>query len=227
MKTSEAFFYYRERVGAHLETFGFPIRRRSLLFFERDATEDVCSDVYGDGGAIRLACREEFRSLSWRGHPIITEEASTWSEGGEQRVVVAVRANQLDGFCWLESGYADLEFFDLMASLPSKVVYFSRVWVLPEMRSSGIGRMLLRQAAIHARQLGFLRFLIACDPRNTKMRHLSTKLGWAYLQRVNYFRIGPFLRYSIRPSDGPSYRYSSQAHAEADLFFRRSSAGAP
>lgn len=218
MTLSEAVRYYRERAGAHLEANGLPIRRRSLLFFERSPGEESYPESYGEGSAIRLASTEEFRSFIWSGPSVVATEASTWAGSGKQQALVAVRGNVLDGFCWFESDYADLHFFDLIPSLPPRVAYFSRVWVLPELRSAGIGRKLLRAMAVCAENRKFQRFLIACDPRNARMRYLLSELGWRYLQRVDYFRIGPYLRYSITPASGRSHRLTSRVEAEARLF---------
>lgn len=208
--------YYRERVADYLDEFGLPLRRRSLLFYGRQLDDESRTSLaYGEGAIVQPATVSEFHSLNWPGNPTITSEAATWERSERRWPIVARRLDTMDGFCWLEEGAAEIRFFDLQCPLPVRTLYLSRVWVYPASRDLGIGRKLVEVAAAYARQLGFEQLISACVPHNARMRHLFPQLGWTYLQRTGYLRVGRALCFTIQPDgDSPVRLYSALEAAE-------------
>lgn len=216
----ESLRYYRQRSLDYLEQWGLPLRRRSLLFYSHDAKKQPSLSVsYDKGGIGQPVSRERFLSLSWPGDPIITREAATWSRSERRWAIAAARGNTLDGFCWLEEGVAEIRFFDLECQLPDRCLYLSRVWVYPALRGAGIGSSLMKLALAYAGQLGAEQVISCCVPPNDRMRYLFKANGWNYYQRVDYWRVGAAMRYSVRPSRGGSSRLGS-AEAPGQLISR-------
>lgn len=201
--------YYRDRVLDYLDQFGFPLRRRALLFFARPTNSTSASRSYGEEGTIELVTTERLRSLNWPADPGTIAESSDWQGAGQQWAVAARRHDTLQGFCWLEQEAADLRFFDLQWPLPAGACYMSRAWVLPECRNQGIGRKLIDFAAVFAKELGDTRILSTCVPENLRMRHLLAESDWTYRGRVDYLRAGPLMRYTLRPAASQSSSYHS------------------
>jgi GNAT superfamily N-acetyltransferase len=218
----ESLRYYRQRSLDYLEQFGLPLRRRSLLFFSHDAEQPQSLSLsYDPGGIVQPVSQERFLSFNWPGDPIVTRDAATWLRSERRWGIAAARGNTLDGFCWLEEGVAEIRFFDLECQLPDRCLYLSRVWVYPALRDAGIGRLLMKLALGYAGHLGAEQVISACVPHNDRMRHLFQANGWTYYQRVDYWRVGPAMRYSVRPSRGGSSHFRS-AGAAGQLISRLS-----
>jgi len=212
--------YYGQRVMDYLDDFGFPLRRRSLLFFERVAgIEGRIEETYSCGGTISRVTMQEFLSFDWPGNPTVTRNATDWQGSGVQWVIVATRGRTLDGFCWLESGVADIRFFDICVDLPPTALYLSRASVHPGARGHGIYKLLKRRATALTEELGYKYVISACVPHNVQIRHLNRKLGWTFYGRIDYFRAGPVLFYSIHPNSGPVVRIFSQKDARTKMLF--------
>jgi len=210
--------YYRNRVLEYCDEFGFPLRRRGLLFYERSTTDKgPIQPSYGDIGVIRPVTSEEFRSFHWLGKPIIPQSAATWKGMGKRLALAAIRHNTLDGFCWIERDWADIRFFDMQCFLPPDVAYVSRLWIYPPMRGQGIGRLLLEFAVAYTQQLGLPHVIAACVPENARVTHLFEDLGWRYYQRADYLRAGPVLRFSLRPVHGETAHIFSTRKAAASM----------
>ena len=205
--------YYRGRVLDYLDLFGFPLRRRALLFYRRRLGDvPPASAVYGDSGLVRAVSMEEFRGLTWPGDPVVTRDAASWKGSGRRWAIVATRQDTLDGFCWLEEGVADLRFFDLLCPLSEHTLYWSRLWVYPALRDIGVGTALLGFTQTFAQRRGAQQLRACCVPRNLRMQRVLEKHGWRYEQRWDYLRAGPAMRYSIRTAgEGLARVYSTSA----------------
>jgi GNAT superfamily N-acetyltransferase len=216
MSATARLHYYLGRCSDYLDEFGLPLRRRSLLFYDRPVDEQSRPSLpYGEGASVQPSDRDEFCSLQWLGDPIITREAAMWDRPERRWPIIARYDETMDGFCWLEDGVAEIRYFDLQCRLPARTLYLSRVWVYPTARDRGIGRLLLEAAIAQARQLGFERVVSACVPHNGRMRHLFQTCGWAHFQRVKYLRAGRAVRFSIGPpSNWPVHSYSAAQAAE-------------
>lgn len=210
--------YYRDRVFDYLDEFGWPLRRRSLLFYRRRVDHGSPTSLeYGEGGIVQPVTSDEFRNLKWPGDPTVVSEAATWERSERRWPIVAMRSDTMDGFCWLEEGVAEMQFFDLQCPLPPHTLYLSRVWVYPGSRDLGIGQKLLESACAYARQLGFEQLVSVCVPHNVRMRHLFPKIGWTFYQRSSYLRMGRAVSFSIQSADGSGIRLYSASEAAARL----------
>jgi GNAT superfamily N-acetyltransferase len=183
--------YYSGRLADRLDEAGFPLRRRSLVFFGVRPAEAPRDPRPPQGVALGVVSPARFRSLRWNANAGVRDAAGEFRAFGTQRPVAAMSADEMLGFCWLETGAADLRFFDLGVPLPAGMGYLSRVWVAPSSRGSGIGRALIQQASAEAARLGLREIVSACVPENARMRHLFHEMGWSARGRVEYRRVGP------------------------------------
>jgi GNAT superfamily N-acetyltransferase len=193
MNLATKIHYYQGRVCDYLDEFGLPLRRRTLLFYEHTAAASAKDSAYSQGGDIRPVTMEAFLALHWPGDPYITRQAASWKGPGTRTAIAATRGSTLEGFCWMETGVADIPFFNLQCSLPAYTCYLSRLWIYPSFRGQGLGRAILQFGLAYARELGGERLICACVPHNDRMNHLFQQLGWATYRRVSYLRVGPAL----------------------------------
>ncbi len=218
MSVSRAVQYYHRRVLDYLEQFGCPLRSRSLLFYERAAErEQTPVACYGEDGVIGPVSAEEFRQLRWAGDPDVIKEAATWRTPEPRWAIVAKRRDELDAFCWIEAGVADILFFDMQSPLPAGVLYLSRMWVFPSCRGQGLGRKLLKFSASYGVDVGGKQLISACVPHNHSMKRLLPDLGWTYQRRIDYLRSGPAMCFSIYPEGAVSTRVFSTREAARHL----------
>lgn len=102
---------------------------------------------------------------------------------GESVILVAESAAGLVGFCQLYPSYCSVE------AKPIYTLY--DLYVMPDVREAGVGRMLLSAAEEHAARNGKARMDLTTARTNTKAQRLYESLGWvrdevffAYSRRV-------------------------------------------
>jgi GNAT superfamily N-acetyltransferase len=214
---AERIQYYAGRVLNRLERHGFPLRSRSLMFFQR-AVGAECRGVtsYARGGVTGPVSEDQFRGLRWAANPNVVREVLERRGRGRRWAIAARRGNEMDGFCWLESHAANMFFFDLEYPIPIGTHYMSQVWVSPEIRGQGIGRALILAAESFAADSSATKVFAGCVPQNWAMRHLFAQLGWSYQQRVDYLRIGPAMGFRFSAESG-SNTYAGSISAAARL----------
>ena len=214
MNRADRLRYYGGRVLDRLEQHGFPLRSRSLLFFQRaGATERRTATSYAQGGVIGPVSEEQFRGFRWAANPNVVTEALDRRGGGRRWAIAARRGDQMDAFCWLEADTADMFFLDMEYPIPVGTHYLARVWVCPDVRGKGIGRALILSAESFAADAGATKLFSACVPQNGAMRRLFAQLGWSYQQRVDYLRVGPAMWFRIRAELEPSAHVCSLSAA--------------
>lgn len=213
MNHAERIQYYAGRVLGRLEEHGFPIRSRSLMFFQRPtATERRGATNYARGRFTGPVSEDQFRGFRWNANPNVVREVLERRGSGRRWAIAAWRGNEMDGFCWLESQMVNMFFLDLEYPIPVGTHYLSQVWVSPEARGEGIGHALLLSAESFAASSGATQIFAGCVPQNGAMRHLFAQLGWQYQQRVDYVRAGPAMRFRFSPESGSNtYAYSISA----------------
>jgi GNAT superfamily N-acetyltransferase len=212
---------YSSRIGDRLDRAGLPLRRRALLFFARPlaAIPRLAKPPFGMDLEVVSVAR--FLSLQWRAYAGVRAEAADYRGGGRQWPIAAVRAEEMLGFCWLESGTADLRFFEVEAPIPAAMAYLSHVWVAPSSRGCGVGRALIERAASEAATtLGCHDIVSACVPANERMKHLFLELGWSTFGRVDYLRAGPAMLFNLRRAGKRARRVWSSAEASRLIFAR-------
>lgn len=102
------------------------------------------------------------------------------------------------GVSWLAAFHAELVGTISMVRLPSGRAFFTRFFVLPDHRLSGVGREILVEALIVARRAGFHNFQLTGLLANTQSTELFESLGFVRDTSCTDFTIPDELRAHCR-----------------------------
>jgi hypothetical protein len=72
-----------------------------------------------------------------------------------------------------------------------------------------LGRLLLEHGVLVAAQKGHATTVSACVPANGRMLRLYSQLGWSFVRRVDYLRVGAPSLWILRSAEGTSWRLTS------------------
>jgi GNAT superfamily N-acetyltransferase len=205
------------RLSYYFERAGLPVRRRELLVFEKELRAGEADSPEVPGAVLSCPSASELQDMNYPGGWLSKEEAIEWLRTRDCQMLAASRDGAIAAYCWVETEYAELSFFDLRSPLLREEVYISHVFVTPGTRGSGLGTAIVGAALAMAASQGKRRATIACVRGNQPMRAMFARQGWTWFQTVAYLRGAWFRLFSVSDAEGRTRRYLSPASAAAPV----------